>query len=223
MSAPLGTTLAAALAAGAFGALHCAAMCGPLAAVASSGRARGAAAYLGGRVLGYAAVGALLGAIGEHALCRLPMHQVQILSTVLLVAVFAWQAVRTLWPARPATATPTLGTRPRRTPLASRVGALLARLPRHGLALGLATAILPCGMLLPAWALAATAGSVPAGALAMTAFALASAPGLLAPALAGPRLARLGARWPRALHGALWLGMALYVGLRPLLHSGHHH
>ncbi|MBK6849105.1 MAG: sulfite exporter TauE/SafE family protein [Proteobacteria bacterium] len=214
--------LVAALAAGLLGTLHCAAMCGPLALAATDGKLRGALAYLGGRFLGYAAVGAVLGAVGEHAMCRLPMATVNLVSSVLLVAALVWQAWRALRARRPAPRPAAIGRAPR-VPLTSRLGTLLARLPRRGLGLGLATAVLPCGMLIPAWTLAMTSGGAPSGALVMLAFGAASAPGLLAPLLAGPALVRLGARVPAGVQAALWLALAIYVGARPFLHSGHHH
>lgn len=64
----LSISLGTAAALGATSGVHCAAMCGPIAAVGASregrldrGRALG---YLGGRALGYAALGGVAGALG---------------------------------------------------------------------------------------------------------------------------------------------------------------
>jgi sulfite exporter TauE/SafE len=188
-----------ALALGVATSLHCAAMCGPL-AVAAGGRAR----YFVGRLVSYAAAGALFGALGEHALCRLPIGTVQVAALAVVAAAALGRAFRLVRPARVRIST----RRPRRL-----LARLWAHLPRDAFALGLATGLLPCGLLVPAWALAATAGDAGAGALTMAAFALASTPGLAAPLV--------GRRWlPRPaprLEAAAWCALALWLALRPLL------
>src|SRR5262249_44938526 len=78
--------LATALATGLVGSLHCPLMCGPL-AVAGCRRGeriatRSVVTYLAGRLASYAALGALCGAIGEHALCVMPMTTVQVVVMV---------------------------------------------------------------------------------------------------------------------------------------------
>lgn len=145
--------LAAAATMGLLGSLHCSAMCGPLAAAGTSGssRARDIAGYLGGRFVAYATVGAVLGQLGQHALCRLPMHTAETLAVVLTAVPAGVHGLRLLFRRAP---------RERLTPLRTRRASgllqLLASLmPRRGLALGLATALLPCGLLWSAWALAA--------------------------------------------------------------------
>jgi sulfite exporter TauE/SafE len=202
--------LLAAAGAGLIGSLHCAVMCGPLALAADR-----PLAYLGGRFLGYAAIGGLMGFLGQHALCQLPVSTAQRVA-VVLVAGFA--AVRGLAVLR-RRGVVSLGRRPRLN-LMSR---LYARLPRRGLGLGLATAILPCGMLLPAWALSASSGSVAWGAAVMLVFAAASLPGLVVPLVGQDVLRRLVARVPVALQGAAWLALALWIVLRGLLGHAHHH
>jgi hypothetical protein len=107
-----------------------------------------------------------------------------------------------------------LGARPSRPSMASLLGQLL---PKRGLGLGLATGILPCGMLLPAWALAAGTASAPAGAAVMVVFSLATLPGLLVP-LAGRRLLqRVLSKLPAQAHGLAWCALALWMAVRPLL------
>jgi sulfite exporter TauE/SafE len=194
--------IAEALALGLVTSLHCAVMCGPLAA-ASCARG-GSARYLAGRLGSYAAIGAVLGAVGEHALCVLPVASVQIAALAAVALAAFGRAVRLLRPARPVT----LGKRPRI------VARLFRILPRDPLAVGLATALLPCGALVPAWALAMAAGGALAGGVAMLAFAVASTPGLVA-ALCGRRLAAR-FRAPR-LEAAAWLALAVWLAVRPLL------
>src|SRR5262249_6107370 len=94
------------------------------------------------------------------------------------------------------------------------VARLWRRLPRDPLAVGLATGLLPCAALVPAWALAMAAGSAPAGAASMGAFALASSPGLVAALVGRPLAARV--RSPR-LQAAAWCALGLFLASRPLL------
>ena len=217
------SALVTALGMGALGSLHCAAMCGPLVVAGCSqgeGVDRGAAAgYFGARLLAYATVGAVMGHLGKHALCILPMGVVQ---TVALVVVAGFAVARGVAALRARPASPTIqlrvpGKRPRRS-FYSMVGELL---PKRGAALGAATAILPCGILVPAWVLAASTSSPAAGAGVMAVFALATAPGLLVP-LAGRRLlAGALRRLPRTAHGVAWLVLAAWIAVRPLLIQAH--
>jgi hypothetical protein len=223
---PWTATLGAAAAAGALGSLHCAAMCGPLALAASTqgGRtsARATVTYAAGRFAGYAAIGALMGAIGEHALCKLPMTTAQNVAVLIVAGLTALRGLSLLWPRRPAGPEVAVRFSPRkpRRPLVAR---LFAVLPRQPIFLGLATAILPCGMLLPAWALAAASGSTAVGALTMVVFAAASLPVLLLPVLGRRALARLVERMPAAATGVAWCLLAAWIALRPLLGHAHHH
>jgi sulfite exporter TauE/SafE len=191
-----------ALALGAVTSLHCAVMCGPLAA-ASCARG-GGLRYLGGRLASYAALGALFGAIGQHALCILPVAGVQIVALGAVALAAAARGLRLLLPPRPVK----LGKRPQL------VARLFRLLPRDPLAVGLATGLLPCGALVPAWALAMTAGGALPGAAAMLAFGAASTPGLVV-ALVGSRVAAR-VRSPR-IEAVAWLALAAWLAVRPLL------
>ena len=65
-----------ALVAGLLGSLHCTGMCGPL-AVAGCSKGRGvdgATGYFAGRFVAYATLGAVVGHLGKHAFCILPMN-----------------------------------------------------------------------------------------------------------------------------------------------------
>jgi uncharacterized protein len=209
------TPVTLALVTGLLGSLHCAAMCGPL-AVAGSAGGRGLR-YFAGRLVSYAAVGAIMGTIGQHALCLLPVDRAQLIAVGGVAAFAAWKAIATWRGPR--------GARPialgrRRPPLLARV---LALLPRRGFGLGLATGVLPCGMLIPAWTLAMGAGGAVRGAAVMAAFFAGTAPGLLVPLWAG-RVARGWlARVPRRVQAAAWAALALWIVARPLLGAVHQH
>lgn len=203
-----------ALALGLVTSLHCAAMCGPLAAAASGSGAGASARYFLGRLSSYAAVGALLGALGEHALCRLPMGTVQRMALALVAVAALARAVR-IWIPRRGELLLQVGTKRPRA-LAARFWKLV---PRGPLAFGLATGVLPCGMLVPAWLLAMAAGGPLAGAGVMLAFGVASSPGLIAAVLGRRLLARLPRR-PR-LEAVAWVALALWIAARPLIVAVH--
>jgi sulfite exporter TauE/SafE len=218
------TPLLTAAAAGFVGSLHCAAMCGPLAMAAGmpGGRFEASATgqYLAGRFVSYAAVGALMGALGAHALCRLPVQPAQWIAVALVAGAAAWRGISLLRARRAPAAPAPVGIGKRRVGLAAR---LYARLPRRAGALGLVTGVLPCGMLVPAWALAATSARADVGALVMLVFAAASLPGLLLPLVSRGALARVTRRMPAFVPGLAWCALAAWIALRPLLGSVHHH
>jgi hypothetical protein len=231
----LAAAISAALAAGLIGSLHCAAMCGPLAV---AGAARGGAAgwrdfagYLAGRFGAYAALGAVMGAVGQHALCVLPVNTAQLVAVGIVAAAAGLRGLSLIVRGRraPDLAAPLGASRPvalRTTPLPPHVRVLragLRQVPRRGVALGVVTGFLPCGMLVPAWLLAAATASAPGGAVVMLAFALASAPGLVLPVAGRQILALLAARTPAPIQGLAWCLLGLYVALRPMLNAAHHH
>lgn len=171
---------AVALAGGFVGSLHCAAMCGPLVACACSGSksATTQAAYQLGRLLSYLTLGAVAGAFGRAV--DLAGDAAGIGRVASLVAGFSMVAFavgallgdRSLFGG----ATPA-----RKNPLARAAGSALARLSglspalRAG-ALGLCSALLPCGLLYGvALAAAATASSLN-GAVVLAALWLGTLP-----------------------------------------------
>ena len=195
---------------------HCAGMCAPFVlaqagAAASRGgegmlaRLSGAALlpYHLGRMLGYAALGALAG--GMAGLVTQMSGLRWLLAALLLAAaaLMAAQASARLpahW--RPAwrlglPALPGPGVR-----LGALVAGLMAE-PRgwRGVGLGLALSALPCGLLYAALAGAAATGSALAGAIAMGAFVAGTVPALLGVALMG-RLFLRGAGTGLRLAGA---------------------
>jgi sulfite exporter TauE/SafE len=230
LSTSVSIALGAGAAAGLFSTVHCAAMCGPLAA--SQGvraGARATALYAGGRILSYGAAGALAGASGRAIFSFTGPLVGALLSAafaaaLLVMAVRLWRPPRTErsprerettshrmtpWAPRP---TVPIAIGKRRRPLAARVISAVRPGP---FAFGALTALLPCGALWAALALAAGTGAAADGATAMLGFAGASSLGLLAGGWLGAAIRRrpLGAR--RALAVLLVAG-ALIAGLRPI-------
>lgn len=214
----MGFSLAAtALLMGLAGGPHCIAMCGAACAGIGQAAAPRSALALGlfqlGRLLGYAALGALaaasmqgLGWLTVQSAALRPVWTMVHVAAVALGLVLLVQARQPLWLdvgarrvwARVRVATQSLG-------LATPLG------------LGTAWALLPCGLLYSAVMVAALAGSVAGGALVMAAFALGSGMVLgLGPWLL-LRLGR-GGRGAWGMRGAglalmLTSGWALWMGL----------
>ena len=83
---------------------------------------------------------------------------------------------------------------------------------------------MPCGLLLPAWALAAGTATATSGALVMTIFSLATLPGLLVPLVGRRIFQQMIARLPSYVYGLAWCALALWIAARPLLRAtGHCH
>ena len=183
---------------GAAGSLHCAAMCVAPCAAVTGGRRGGIAAFQAGRLLGYAAGGAVVAASVGGLLrwestsgALRPLWLMLHLAALAMGAFLVWRAAPPRWVLRVWTtrAPAAVG-----IPVASLVagpGAVAlspARVAGAGLA-GLAWLAWPCGLLQSALTVAALAEGPWQGAGVRAAFALGSSPGLLA----GPwLLARLG-------------------------------
>lgn len=204
------------------GVTHCAGMCAPF-VLAQAGAAAGRTAARGGggdgvlarlsgaallpyhlgRMLGYAALGALAGGMAglvtQLSGLRWPLAGL-LLAAALLMAAQASARLPEGWrPARllhlPALPGP-----------GARLGALVGRLVAvptgwRGVGLGLALSALPCGLLYAALAGAAATGSALAGAIAMAAFVAGTVPALVGVALMG-RLFLRGAGGRLRLAGA---------------------
>lgn len=170
-----------ALVAGLLGGTHCVGMCGGFAAAASSRGTAGGVAWHGGRALAYAMLGALGGSLGG-ALAR-----VGPIANVVMAMLLVWFALRLagvleqgLWSAhRAADASSFPGVSAFSAALV-RVNARLARTEGVAarVAFGAATALLPCGLLWSALAMAGAAGSPFVGAGAMLAFWAGTVPAL---------------------------------------------
>lgn len=215
----LAAVMTSALVAGLLGSLHCAGMCGPL-VVAGCSKGRGvdgATGYFLGRLVAYSTLGAVVGHLGRHAFCILPMSTAQAVAVALTALPAAARGLSLLLLRQGPLELVQLQRKPGssakgggRTVLST----LAAVLPRRGLGLGLATGILPCGLLVTAFAMAAATASPLLGAASMAAFAVGSAPGL-AGALIGRGLAeRLKVRVPVRVEGLLWCALAVWLGVR---------
>ncbi len=204
------TALLAAGVAGLAALPHCAAMCGPVGAAACRGldRRRAVPAYLVARLVGYVAVGAVAGAIGQRIVGALGTRGASIAAATTLALGLLIAALRT-WPRADARASKLVQLRTPSSPSRSA--------PRWAPgAMGGVTALLPCGASLAAYVIAAGSGSAVAGGASMAVFALASSPALFLVARAASFLERAGGRGGRmAVASFLALG-ALVVGLRPL-------
>lgn len=207
---------------GLLGGTHCVGMCGGIVGALSMGvSARWSMhlAYNAGRILSYAAAGAIAGALGAASMgleAQVPVRLIlYFVANLMLVALglyllgvsralaFTERAGQTLWR--------------RIQPLTRRF--LPAQSVAQAFPLGLLWGWLPCGLVYSALATALTAGSSERGALMMLAFGLGTLPNLL---LAGIVLARLNefVRRPvvRTLSGLLVLGFGIYgfIGLMRL-------
>ena len=206
---------------GLVGGPHCVAMCG--AACAGLGQAadqcKNQAIFLfqGGRVIGYAALGALaaasmqgLGWLTVQSAALRPVWSLLHVAALVMGLVLLLKAQQPLWLER-------LG-----RGLWQRARSVGARSGGAPLVLGTLWALLPCGLLYSALLVAALAGSVAGGALVMALFALGTSVSMVAgPWLwlrlrgdaafgghgsAGVRLA--GAALALSAAWALWMGLA---------------
>jgi len=188
--------LAAAALLGATSSVHCAAMCGPLAAVGCSrsregrGQVEGGAlfGYLGARALGYGLAGSVAGTVGAPLAAGRFGEGLRVGVAVLVGVFLVTRAVGWL-----------VGREGGGLVQLRRGGPgwferLAPYLPRKGAALGFATTFFPCGVLLTGLLSAAASGSTALGAGMMVAFALASSPLLLLPTFVGARARPLLAR-----------------------------
>ena len=192
--------LAAVLIASFVGSLHCVGMCGPLVAFAvgdpqggrPASRAWLHAAYHGGRLLTYALVGAICGALGaavDHGGARLGCHRTAaLLAGGMMIAVGVAAVLRAVGVRLPQLPLP--GRIQRLVLTGQRAAFALTPLPR-ALCIGLLTAFLPCGWLYLFASYAAGTGSPFWGALFMIAFWLGSVPALVLTGVGVQTLARL--------------------------------
>jgi uncharacterized protein len=214
------------MAASLLGSLHCVGMCGGLvsfysAGAGSSGLSRWAphAAYHLTRLGAYVLLGALAGGFGsglDSLGARAGLGRLALLVAALGVAawglplLFGWHAPALLQVRRK----PAAGARLERR-LAAFFGALVYRLRQRSPwwragALGLSSALLPCGWLYAFVALAAGTGSAEQGALLLAAFWMGTVPALLGLGAFITRLATpLGARLPR-LSAAVVLSICVF-------------
>ncbi len=173
-------------------AAHCVGMCSPFVMIVArrfgvpEGRHSAAGAqlwYTAGRVLTYAALGALAGALGglvEVAGGLIGMQRAAAVVAGLALVAFALVSL-TGWSPR----TPGHGAW-----FARITGMMKGRMPGHPVVVGLFLGLLPCGLLYTAVAGAVARGGAVEGALALAAFGLGTAPALLGISLADAVLVR---------------------------------
>lgn len=208
------------------GSAHCAAMCGGfVAAYAGNGgrsaseRALSHVAYNGGRLVTYAALGALSGALG--AALNLAGHAAGI-AQVAAVATGVVLLVSGAVGLAPRPKLVRLRTAAARNPAGGWLSRILLRAreqpgPVRALLLGTFTTLLPCGWLYAFVAYSAAAGGALPGALSMAAFWLGSLPLMLG---VGVSLQSLSARLMRRLP-RFRAGLLLFAGVLTLLFRFH--
>lgn len=196
MSGWLGYLAGAAFIAGLAGGVHCAAMCGPIAAMCAGSRAgrlglwQRALAYNGGRILSYTLAGTLAGALGQGGLALRGAGPAQVVlatlagSTLLVLALHlaGWNPVT-----RRLEAAGTL--------VWKRLGPLMRHfLPAdtfpRALGLGALWGWLPCGMVYAVLVTAVASASAAEGALVMLAFGAGTLPNMLAIGMAAGRVSK---------------------------------
>lgn len=195
---------------------HCTVMCGPLSAYACSGCSpvSGQARYQLGRFISYSALGAVVGAAGGAAAIALPGSWGSALLSWSLALGLGVAALR-LW-RRPRTRLVQVATKPSTRREAFERPGVVAALGRHPFAVGLVTALLPCGALAAAVLIAASTGSASGGAMSMLAFSVVSGAGLIVVSWVFERMARRPMpAASRTLAVVLALGAVVFV-LRPM-------
>lgn len=218
----------AALAAGLLGGVHCAGMCGGIAAslsVASRGPALPRQlAFNAGRIASYAAAGAIAGGVGSALQSVAPVAAAQVglfvLANVMMLLlglyVAGWgRAVLRIERAGGAVWRRIEPLRRHFFPIDTTLRALGA---------GAVWGWIPCGLVYSMLALALATGSSPGGALVMAAFGLGTLPTLLATGFAAQRVLAIRSRpWVRRAAGSVLvamavLGMSRIAGLPDALH-----
>jgi len=211
--------------AGGFG--HCIAMCGPLAAASalaggSAARARGRApgpalalwqaGYHGGRVMTYACIGALLGAVGSVWTLRAALAPVQrwvwVVAGALMIVMGLAAAGAPLFSRlgrgiESGAGVATSGW------FARAFGWLAARGPWAAVPLGMLNGLLPCGFLLSIEASALASGSALLGGLTMLAFGLGTVPALAGFGAASGLLGVRGRTWLLYVGGAVVIALGV--------------
>lgn len=223
----------AVLVASLLGSVHCAAMCGGFATVAAGAAGPRASrpailaspilAYQGGRLLGYLGLGAAAGLLGAGLDAAggalLGLHRVAALLTGSALVVMA---IASLWPRQGRRGSASgerlvaLGSSPTQVPLVRRW--IVARLrgggPLGAAAVGLGSALLPCGWLWSYVLVAAATGAVLPAAGVMLAFWAGGLPALLSVGVVAAWLRpRLGRHAPRLVAAImLLLGVLALAG-----------
>jgi sulfite exporter TauE/SafE len=179
MSSPESASITGLFLAGLLASLHCAGMCGPLACAACGLGKSGPSSNLGSlafrriagyqltRVFAYTLLGAIAGAIGSQPLSWLGLSGKPLVLWAAIALIVGAVLVETLIPLRRKIAAATA---------AKSCKKLRPALSRGSWAVGLATPLLPCGVLYSALGVAALSGGPIIGASLMAAFGLGTIP-----------------------------------------------
>lgn len=203
------------------GAGHCLGMCGGIAAALSLGGQSAPSvtlAYHGGRVLSYAALGALLGFLAGSINIAAWTISLRYLAGALLILMGLY--IADWW---------------RGLTVVERAGAVLwrpvqrlagrwipVRGPRHGFALGLVWGLMPCGLIYSGLAWAATAQSAWGSGSLMAAFGLGTLPAMLSTSFgAGTVQSLLRRRGLKVAIALLLIGSGCWTLYVVASHSGH--
>ena len=198
--------LTAAFVQGLMGFLHCPGMCGPFVILLNAGEGSPLVRnllYNVGRSFSYAGVGFGLGFAGEAANAFLLSSLAALVGGVLVILMgFAYLVPGLRLEAglrMPSWLTRALGG------VLGRGGAAAAPL------MGIASGLLPCGMLLPAYGLALSTGSPGSAALVMIVFSLGTYPALFSVGLGSGQLLR----WTGGRNRARWIvgGLLIAMGI----------
>lgn len=217
---PLDATYAAAWLVGLLGGVHCVGMCGPVAGALAVGlpetlRGRPLAtlpyllAFNAGRLLSYAAAGALLGGFGFLAARLVAVsYAQQLLQGIAALFMAALGLYLAGWWTGLARIEQAGGALWRRLqPLGRRL--LPVTKPRAALLLGMLWGWLPCGLVYSVLAWAIASGSAARGALLMLSFGLGTLPTLIGLGAAAGQLASwLRRPWLRGTAGAMLIVLA---------------
>ena len=210
----MSTLVVSALLMGLFGGAHCITMCGGVSSLLCAGRpspsSRYALAYNAGRVASYTLLGLVAGALGTLPF-GMPMDVVRFALRALAAICMLTVGLHLVGLPSFVKALERAGTPVWRrvAPLARRL--LPLRTPWHALAAGGLWALMPCGLLYGALALAASAESPALGATTMAAFGLGTLPVMLAVGFVAGRVAQAFARtWVRRCAGALVLAFGVW-------------
>lgn len=200
--------MSSAFLAGLVGSLHCIGMCGGF-AVACGGRARDTFLWHAGRIGTYAILGALAGAFGS--MMPGPGWIVGLISTLLIV----WFAAGLAGIVRePHLSIP--GVKHLTTTLATRTN-MIARL-----GFGMATGLLPCGLVYAALGIPVAAADPLVGALAMASFGVGTMPALTAVAMGLRRMVMKNLALRRALAAGVLMAALWSIGMRTGVIGGGH-
>ena len=191
------------------GSLHCTQMCGPL-VVAGGGNATSHLAYNTGRVMTYAALGAIAGAIGELGV----LMQIERWTTLALAAVLVIAGLR-MFGVTSAQRLVRIDSNGIGSRLMRRAAPMLmATGAANRIKLGLLLGLLPCGLVWAALVKAASTGTMFDGGATMLAFGAGTAGALLASGIFAAPLQRHFARHGGRIAASAMIAAGLFIAWR---------